>query len=165
MSSDEEFVIRVLAAVEHAKLECLVVGNGAAILQGAPVTTQDFDLLVRDTPRNRGKIDAIGRELGARPRKISPLTDVLRIDAPQGTVDVLFDRLSGDLKFESLRARAVTIQVANREAKVASLPDVIAAKEAADRPKDRAMLPILRDTLRIKQALAMTVQAGPRRRR
>jgi hypothetical protein len=60
MSSDEAFVVRVLAALKSAKLEAVVVGNVAAILQGVPVTTQDLDLLVRDTPRNQQKIDASG---------------------------------------------------------------------------------------------------------
>jgi hypothetical protein len=36
---------------------------------------------------------------------------------------------------------------------VASLEDVIKSKEAAGRKKDLAVLPILRDTLAVKQAL------------
>jgi hypothetical protein len=36
---------------------------------------------------------------------------------------------------------------------VASLEDVIAAKEAAARPKDKAVLPILKDTLRCRKAM------------
>jgi hypothetical protein len=40
----------------------------------------------------------------------------------------------------------------NEEAVVARLEDVIASKTAADRPKDRAQLPTLRDTLKVKKA-------------
>ncbi|MES1208605.1 MAG: hypothetical protein ABUS79_21915 [Pseudomonadota bacterium] len=130
-----------------------MVGNVAAILQGAPVTTQDLDLLVRDTPRNRQKLEALGQELGARPREISPLADGLRIDGRAGTVDILFDRISGNLSFESLRSRALHMDVAGCQAIVASLEDVIASKEAAGRPKDLAQLPILRDTLKVRGAL------------
>jgi hypothetical protein len=36
---------------------------------------------------------------------------------------------------------------------VAALGDVIRSKEAANRPKDRAVLPILRDTLAVKKVL------------
>ena len=152
-SSDESFVLEVLAALEQTKLEALVVGSVAAVLQGSPVTTQDLDLLVRDTPANRQKIEKLGQCLGARPREISSLTNVLRIDAASAPVDLLFDRLAGDLSFESLRSRSIAIELAGRTAKVASLEDVIRSKEASGRPKDHAQLPILRDTLRVKRAL------------
>ena len=152
-SSDESFVLEVLAALEQTKLEALVVGSVAAVLQGSPVTTQDLDLLIRDTPANRRKIEKLGQCLGARPREISSLTNVLRIDAASAPVDLLFDRLPGDLSFESLRSRSIAIELAGRTAKVASLEDIILSKEAAGRPKDHAQLPILRDTLRVKRAL------------
>jgi predicted nucleotidyltransferase len=162
MSSDEEFVVRVLEALADAKLESLIVGNVAAILQGAPVTTQDLDLLVRDTPRNRAKISQFGSSLGGEPKEISPLTSTLRIEASSGTIDILFDEISGGLSFESLRSRAVRIKIGAYTAKMASLEDVIASKAAANRLKDQAMLPILRDTLRVKQALAATAARGRR---
>lgn len=156
MSSDELFVVRVLAALKTARLEALVVGNVAAILQGVPVTTQDLDLLIRDTPRNHEKVAVFGRALGASARQISPLTNTLRIDAKAGTVDLLFDVLSGNLTFESLRSRAVRLRLGGEQAVVARLEDVIASKEAADRPKDRAQLPTLRDALRVRRALDAT---------
>jgi hypothetical protein len=152
-SSDESFVLEVLAALELTKLEALVVGSVAAVLQGSPVTTQDLDLLVRDTPNNRQKIEQLGQCLGARPREISALTNILRIDAASAPVDLLFDRLPGGLSFESLRSRSVDIELAGHTARVASLEDIILSKEAAGRPKDHAQLPILRDTLRVKKAL------------
>jgi len=153
MSSDEAFVIAVLTALKAVQLEAIIVGNVAAILQGAPVTTQDIDLLVRDTTRNRRKIAALGRALGTKPRRVSPLSDSLRIDALAGTVDLLFDRIPGRLSFQALRSRAVRLDLAGTEAIVARLDDVIASKAAADRPKDRAQLAALRDTLRVKSAL------------
>jgi predicted nucleotidyltransferase len=152
-SSDEAFVLEVLAALEQTGLEALVDGSVAAVLQGSPVTTQDLDLLVRDTPANRRKIEELGQRLGARPREISALTNVLRIDATSAPVDLLFDRLPGNLSFESLRSRSIAIDLAGRTARVASLEDIILSKEAAGRPKDHAQLPILRDTLRVKKAL------------
>src|SRR4051794_25004416 len=162
MSSDEAFVLAVFEALTNARLEAIVVGNVAAILQGAPVTTQDIDLLVRDTVTNRRKIAAVGRTLGARPRRVSTLTEMLRIDAPAGTVDLIFDRIPGRLSFQALRSRAIRLEVAGREALVARLDDVIASKEAADRPKDRAQLAALRDALRVKNAFEAT--ARPKRR-
>lgn len=162
MSSDEAFVLAVFDALASVRLEAVVVGNVAAILQGAPVTTQDIDLLVRDTVTNRRKIVALGRVLGARPRRVSALTDTLRIDASAGTVDLIFDRIPGRLSFQALRSRAVRLNVEGKQALVARLDDVIASKEAADRPKDRAQLAALRDALRVKNAFEAT--AKPKRR-
>ncbi len=154
-SSDEAFVLVVLAALEQTGLEALVVGSVAAVLQGSPVTTQDLDLLVRDTPANRRKIERLGQCLGARPREVSSLTNVLRIDAAGAPVDLLFDHLPGDLSFEALRSRSVAIDLGGHTAVVASLEDIILSKEAAGRPKDQAQLPILRDTLRVKKTLGI----------
>ena len=44
-------------------------------------------------------------------------------------------------------------QFAGEKLIVASLEDVIRSKEAADRNKDRAVLPVLRDTLAVKKKL------------
>ena len=117
---------------------------------------------MRDTVTNRRKIVALGRVLGARPRRVSALADTLRIDAFAGTVDLIFDRIPGRLSFQALRSRAVRLNVEGKQALVARLDDVIASKEAADRPKDRAQLAALRDALRVKNAFEAT--AKPKRR-
>jgi hypothetical protein len=48
----------------------------------------------------------------------------------------------------------VNIRLGDRSAVVASMSDIIASKEATGRPKDLAHLPILRETKRIRDALA-----------
>ena len=153
MSSDEAFVEEVLAALAESGIEAIVVGSVAALLQGAPLTTEDMDVLVRDTPRNREKLVALERALGHKAVQVSPLTSTLRIPTPRAHVDVLFDEIPGPLRFESLRSRSVRIRIGAFEALVAALEDVIASKEAAGRPKDVAQLPILRDTRRVRRAL------------
>jgi len=152
-SSDEAFVLAVLDALKEVRLEAIMVGSVAGLLQGCPVTTQDLDLLVRDTKANRTKIRALGRCLGGRPHLIADPSPTLRIDLPAATLDLLFDQISGGLTFQALRARSLTLSLGGRTARVACLEDIIASKEAAGRPKDLAQLPILRDTLRVKKAL------------
>jgi predicted nucleotidyltransferase len=153
MSSDEEFLVRILQAAAAAGLEVIVVGSTAAVLQGAPVMTQDVDLLIRDTPRTREKLDRFCAELGGarqvRPSDLSESIKLLGLDVP---VDILFDRLPTGQTFESLRARAERMPLGEHRATVACLEDVIASKEQADREKDRAQLPILRATLLVRQA-------------
>jgi hypothetical protein len=153
MSSDEAFILEVLIALAKSDLEALVIGSVAGLLQGAPITTEDLDLLVRDTPKNREKIAVLEHHLGARAVQLSPLTSSVRLTTPQAHVDLLFDEITGGLSFESIRSRAHRVALGEVVAVVASLEDVIASKEAAGRPKDQAQLPILRDTLRVLRAL------------
>ena len=154
MSSDEAFVAELLRALEEVGLEAIVVGSVAAVMQGAPITTRDVDLLIRDTPRNREKLDALGSAVGAaRPVQQSELSPVLTYLGARVPVDVIFDALPGELSFASLRSRSIEVTVGDRKAVVASLEDVIRSKEAAGRPKDLAQLPILRETLRVRRAL------------
>jgi len=45
--------------------------------------------------------------------------------------------------FDQLNDRAEEVEVAGLRIFIADLDDIIASKEAADRPKDRAQLPLL----------------------
>lgn len=161
MSSDEAFVEEVLAALRDCGIEAIVIGSVAALLQGAPITTEDMDVLVRDTPRNREKLRDLERRLGRKAVQVSPLTATLRIPTPRAHLDILFDEIAGHLRFESLRSRSTRVRMKNVEAVVAALEDVIASKEAAGRPKDVAQLPILRDTLRVRGALGSKPSRPP----
>ena len=154
MSPDEIFLEKLLLALDGAGLEALVVGATAAALQGAPVTTRDVDLLVRDTPENRQKIVRLSELLQAA--KPAPVEDsssltILGSDVP---VDLIFDTLPGGFTWDSIESRAEEIAIGSGSALVASLPDLIESKLASGQPRDLAQLPILRDTLRVKQALA-----------
>jgi len=154
MSSDERFLERLLAALEESGVEAIVVGTVAAVLQGAPIMTQDVDLLLRDTPKNREKIDRLCAALGgAKPIQASPLSSTVTLVGPSIAVDLVFDQIPPGLGFEKIRSRAVRVPVGSRVAVVASLADVVTSKEASARPKDLAQLPILRDTLRVKRSL------------
>lgn len=161
MSPDEAFIVVLLRALQAVKLEAIIIGNAAAAIQGVPVTTQDVDLMIRDTEVNRRKLDELAQALGAaRPVSLSPLTSTVRIIGTAWPIDILFDSMSGDLQFASVRSRSRSVSIADVTATVASLEDVICSKEAAGRPKDLAVLPILRDALRVIRALEQTEPSG-----
>lgn len=151
-SSDERLVERLARALHDAKLEAIVVGATAAVLHGAPVTTQDVDLLVRRTARNEAKITAFRRLMGGMGR-MTITADVDTLLGAAGQIDLIFDALPANLAFQSVRSRATKLIIAGVPLMVASLEDIIRSKRAAGRPKDHAMLPILEDTLRVKNAL------------
>lgn len=151
-SSDEDFVEIVARSLAAAKLDAIVVGATAAVLQGAPVTTQDVDLLVRRTPRNEPKIAAFRKAMGGFGRVVVT-SQVESLVGPTGQVDLIFDALPANLTFEAVRSRALRIEVGTSSLLVANLEDVIRSKRAAGRPKDLATLSTLEDTLRVKRAL------------
>jgi hypothetical protein len=157
MSSDlsERTLVRLARALRAAKLEAIVIGNSASMLNGAPVTTQDIDLLIRDTKPNRRKLARFAEQIGgSAPMPVSELSKVQWIEGRLAVpVEIHYDRISGGLTFSSLRSRAQIVVVGGEKLVVASLADVIRSKQAAGRPKDRAVLPILRDTLAVKKKL------------
>jgi hypothetical protein len=142
-------------ALRVVRLQAVVIGNSASMLNGAPVTTQDIDLLVRDTKLNRRKLARFAREIGgSEPRPVSELSSVEWIEGGLAVpVEIHFDRIAGGLTFSSVRSRAQRIAIGSEHLLVADLADIIRSKRAANRPKDRAVLPILRDTLAVKQKL------------
>jgi hypothetical protein len=77
-----------------------------------------------------------------------PMTNLVT-DA--GDMDVTFEP-SGTTGYDDLAQNAVVIDLGGLEVPVAALEDVIRSKEAANRPKDLATLPLLRELLRQKRA-------------
>ena len=155
MSSDisEKTLVALARSLRTAKLEAIVIGNSASMLNGAPVTTQGIDLLIRDTRPNRRRLARFAGQIGgSAPMPVSELSKVEWIEGRLAVpVEIHYDRISGGLTFSSLRSRAQIVVVGGEKLLVASLADVIRSKRAAGRPKDRAVLPILRDTLAVKK--------------
>ena len=153
MSFDESFLEELLEALSTAGLEVVLIGNAAAILHGVPLLTQDVDLMVRDHPRLEEKLKQFARAFGVRlTRPYEPTSQVIRATGRPVMVDFV-RALSSRKSFASIRSRAVRVRVGKKMVWVASLDDVIAAKEAAGRPKDKATLEILRQTRSVTKAL------------
>ncbi len=155
MSFEESILLEILRATRAVGLEVVVIGNAAAALQGVPVTTQDIDLFLRETPRNAEKIKRLVEVLGSHvraSRPFEPASRMIRIEGLAVDVDLVFE-LSSRAKFESIRARSQVVTIEGTSFRVADIKDLIAAKHAAGRPKDLATLPILEQSLRIREAM------------
>jgi hypothetical protein len=153
--------LELLRALDRHSIDHVVVGGVAAILEGAPMTTLDLDVVVRVDDDNLARLSALLTELEARYRDpagrlILPTLDRLRttrvnlLETKLGPLDVMHF-VGADWGYEDVLARAHPREIEELKVRVLDLAGVIETKEAAGREKDKAMLPLLRRTLDIKQ--------------
>lgn len=162
---------RLLRVLDRHAVEYVVVGALAAVIHGAPVMTQDLDLMPEPSRANGERLAAALAELRAvpfdDPERIDPRTghvpeapdfaysadalarhDTWHLTTDAGLVDITAS-LSGIAGgYRLIAGNSERRQVFGVAVAVASLEDVIGSKRAADRPKDRAALPALEETLR-----------------
>lgn len=146
---------RILETLQSHGVEAIVVGGVAARLQGWPVATTDVDIAARQTSQNLGRLAAPLKELDARLVVGRDETVWIPLDEKAFTSPVMrFETLHGDIDvvggvsarggFEELSANAVAVDLEDGlVVNIASLDDVSASKESADRPKGRGHLPTL----------------------
>lgn len=143
---DAEPLLREVAiSLEKADLEAVLIGNAAAALQGAPVTTVDFDFMFRKTARNMSKLKDVSRRLNATIlRPYYPVSELYRMVRDDDGLQVDFmSTIHGVRSFAGLRDRSTAVVLGGAALRVASLADIIASKRAARRPRDLAVIDIL----------------------
>jgi len=140
----------LLAALAEARLEAVLIGNAAAALHGAPVTTIDFDFMFRDTPTNLRKLKAVAQALRSVVlRPYYPVSKLYRMGNDDTGLQADFmPVIHGVRSFEGLKRRATTAVVGGQSVLVAALEDILKSKKAAGRERDQAVIPILEQTLR-----------------
>jgi hypothetical protein len=145
----EPLLNRIAGLLAEHRLEAVMIGNAAAALHGAPVTTLDIDFMFRKTPVNLKKLKAVAQSLGAVIlRPYYPASEMFRVvNDEQGIQLDFMSRLHGIRSFEGLRSRGTVIEFGEHPLKIASLVDIIKSKRATGRSKDLAVLEILEKTL------------------
>jgi hypothetical protein len=136
----------------------VVIGAYAAIAQQAPIpATRDIDLTPESTIENLDRLSAALKELRARIRtgaveeglpfdhtgKSLGQAEFWNLISPFGEFDISFRPSGFEDGYTELATRAHMVLVDGIEVPVADLSDVIRSKEAAGRPKDLRVLPIL----------------------
>jgi len=139
----------VVAALTEVRLEAILIGNAAAAIQGAPVTTVDFDFMFRATPVNLAKLKKFAVLMDAVIlRPYYPMSALYRVmNDDRGLQADFMPAIHGVKSFKSLRSRAQKIELAGQSLWIANLADIIASKRAAARPRDEAVLEVLEKTL------------------
>ena len=152
----------ILEVLAQHKVDFVIVGGVAAALHGAPVTTFDLDIVHSREGSNVDRLVSALRELGAyyreRPEWRKP-PDQEYLKGPghhllmtgAGPLDLLGAVATGDT-YDQLAPHSTKLDLTGGvSVLVLDLAGIIAIKERLDRERDRAVLPILRRTLRERQ--------------
>ena len=142
-------LVEIGCRLHEVGLDAVLIGNAAAALQGAPVTTVDFDFFFRKTPRNLTRLKARARSLRATIlRPYYPASDLYRVVRDDDGLQLDFmATIHGLRSYEGVRDRATSIELGGVSIRVAALADIINSKRAAGRPRDLAVLEVLETAL------------------
>ncbi|MBK9137191.1 MAG: hypothetical protein IPM17_00220 [Verrucomicrobia bacterium] len=136
--------LRLLQVLLKRKVRFMVVGLSAATLQGAPVVTQDVDLWFENLGEPR--ISRALQEVGAAYVPPSINNPPMLAGAGAELFDIVI-RMDGLGSFAEEIKNCVDIPLGRHKLKVLSLERILASKIAANRPKDKLTIPVLRDAL------------------
>ncbi len=143
-----------LKALHEEKIDFILIGAMAAIEQGAPLMTVDYDFWVRLPERQYIRLLTIVHKQGGtiRARTVYELSDGTQVNA-------IF-RPDGLKSFKAEWRISRWSNLENVPVKVLPLQRVIASKMAANREKDLAVLPVLRRTLSLARRLQKRKKPG-----
>ena len=154
--------VEILRLLAEADVDFIIVGGVAATLAGSPITTRDLDLVYSTDGENIDRLlgvlqgldahykDPAGRRIVPDASKLAEIKiNLLRTRL--GDLDLL-RHIADSLDYSALVPRSVAYDLDGMVVLAVDLETLIAAKEFADRPKDRYALPFLR-TLLAKQHL------------
>jgi hypothetical protein len=145
--NEMESLSQLLQRLADSQLDFVIVGGFAGVLHGSALVTRDLDICAVLTPENIERLRGTLKDLDPRhrmtPQRLSFLkvpaigesVDNLYLQTDWGIVDILSSILGlGD--FESIKANSEIIEVAGKECRLISLPDLVRAKESMGRDKD-----------------------------
>ncbi|MBW2030916.1 MAG: hypothetical protein JRJ31_17785 [Deltaproteobacteria bacterium] len=147
----------VLKGLLDAGVDFILVGGLAAVIQGAPVTTIDVDIVHSQSPENISRllaflksVEAVYRRLDdkliePKERDLSGKGHVLLMTRI-GPLDIL-GAIEGGRSYEELVEHAIEIDFRGHRLRVLDLKTLIELKKTSTDPKDKQRLPVLRETL------------------
>jgi hypothetical protein len=154
-----------------ADVKFILVGGLAAVVQGAPVTTMDVDIVPHRSPENVSKLYSFLTSVEAIYRRpdnkiVTPKEkDLMEMGhafftTRIGPIDVLAYIEQGKT-YDDLFKHTVEIMFRDRPLYVLGIKMLIELKRSAPDPKDKQRLPVLEETLRqLEQASDIATQNG-----
>jgi hypothetical protein len=150
----------ILEVLARHGVRYVLIGGYAGVIHGSPYLTTDVDVVPDAEPENLERLSSALAELDARvwtpsePNGVPFDHDAASLAAVRiwnlvtdfGRLDISFEP-SGTSGYRDVARDAVHLEILGIGVDVASLADVIRSKEAADREKDRLVLPVLRRLL------------------
>lgn len=148
----------ILEVLMRHEVRFVVIGGLAALAYGSPIPTRDVDVTPESSLDNLARLSAALTELDAQVRfddEVLPFSHDAESLAAAGVWDLRtqFGDLdismvpNGTTGYADLVREAEDVEVMGVVVPVASLADVIRSKQAANRPKDQRVLPVLREIL------------------
>lgn len=143
--------LRFMRSLVDHQVRFLIVGLSAAALQGAPVVTQDVDLWFErlDDP----KLTAALLNVGGAYVALTMLTPPMLAGEGLELFDLVLS-MSGLESFEVEWGGAIELTIGDVPARVLPLTRVLASKRAANRAKDRLVIPVLEEVVALQAARA-----------
>lgn len=148
----------LLEGLINAEIEFILVGGLAAVVQGAPITTMDVDIVHRQTAKNIGKLLGFLKSIDAYHRRLDDKVIEPTAEHISGRGHALFTTRLGPLdllaiieegqSYEDLIDYTVEIEFRGHTIRVLDLEMLVKLKRSAKDPKDNYHLPILEETLR-----------------
>lgn len=158
MASPPTELTTLLTRLAASGTEFVLVGGLAAVAQGAPLTTQDVDIVHRrSVPNVRVLIDFLS-SVHARHRErpdaaIPPSREALLgaghnlLMTDLGPLDVL-GAVEGGRGYDELAPSAVGVAIGTATVRVVDLATLVELKRGATSAKDKLTLAVLEETLR-----------------
>jgi len=153
--------LKILRILREERVDFIVVGGVCGVLQGAPVTTFDLEVLHSRKPGNLEHLLAALKKLGAHYRtpgkeKKTPERSHLASEGHQllmtrvGPLDLL-GIIGKGRAYEDLLGESDELEIGGGiRVRVLRLPALIKVKEETAGEKDKAVLSVLRRTLEEK---------------
>ncbi|BBO88249.1 hypothetical protein DSCOOX_14290 [Desulfosarcina ovata subsp. ovata] len=155
----------VLEGLIKADVKFILVGGLAAVVQGAPVTTMDVDIVHQRTAENIVKLLSFLKSIDSYHRRpdnkiIEPTEQDFSgeghalLSTRFGPLDVLAVIEEGKT-YDNLLEHTVEIEFRGNTIKVLDLRMIIELKRSSKDPKDKQRLPVLEETLRQLQGMVV----------
>lgn len=149
---------RILQTLVEYQVDFIVIGGVCAVLQGAPVSTFDVDIVHSRAADNLPRLLAALQQLQAHyrhqgDRRLVPNLSLLAspghhllttVDGPLDVLGTVTEERGYDELLPHTEDKLIALDV---QVRILDLPTLIQLKEAAGRDKDKMVLPTLRHTL------------------